>query len=154
MANVQHTNNTYNPLFENMCQRFQLQGGITIAQAMIKKATKSPHQPSFEIAASKKAKKHSSSKLLRFAAVAVSLFMFTAVLVGCVQLGTQNEGLFSGIGGVFSQGNSVSDNQTPSVETDADATTYENGENQSTVTTYDKYTFPAFGSLFGGKAAN
>lgn len=152
MANVQLTNTTYNPLFENMCQRFQLQGGITIAQAMLKKATKSPYQPSFEIIASKKAKKHSSSKFLRLAAVAVSLFMFTAVLVGCVQLGSQNEGLFSGMGGVFSQYSSVSDKQAPSQ--DADVTIYENGENQTTVTTYDKYTFPAFGSLFGGKAEN
>ena len=150
MANVQHTNTTYNPLFENMCQRFQLQGGMTIAQAMIKKATKSPHQPNFEIAASKKAKKHSSSKLLRFAAVAVSLFMFTAVLVGCVQLGSQNEGFFSRIG--ISQNSSASDNQDFSQ--DVDVNIYESGENQTTITTYDKYTFPAFGSLFGGKAEN
>ena len=151
MANVQQTqNSTYNPLFENMCQRFQLQGGITIAQAMMKKATRSPHQPSFEITASKKIKKGGSSKLLRLAAVAVSLFMFTAVLVGCVQLGSQNDGLFSGIGGVFAQDSLSSENDATSPE--ADVNVYADGENQTTVSTYDKYTFPAFGSLFGGKA--
>ena len=150
MANVQQTqSSTYNPLFENMCQRFQLQGGITIAQAMMKKATRSPHQPSFEITASKKTKKPASSKLLRVAAVAVSLFMFTAVLVGCVQLGSQNDGLFSGIAGVFAQDTASAENEATSPE--ADVNVYKNGENQTTVTTYDKYTFPAFGSLFGGK---
>ena len=88
--------------------------------------------------------------MLRLAAVAVSLFMFTAVLVGCVQLGSQNDGLFSGIGGVFAQDSLSAEKDASSPE--ADVNVYADGENQTTVSTYDKYTFPAFGSLFGGKA--
>ena len=151
MTNVQQTTNQlYNPLFEKMCQRFQLQDGVTIAEAMVKKAAKSPYQTSFEIEEARKAKSHTSGKLLRVAAAMVSLFMFTAVLVGCVHLGTQNDGLFGGIGAIFAD---IDTTASASGTNDAptDVNVYEDGNHKTTVSTYGRYAFPAFSSLLGGK---
>ena len=105
MANaVQNTTSTSNPLFDKMCDRFQFQGHVAVAEVMLKKAERL-HGRTPRIAkpmAEKKAMNVSfSPSFARQASICCSILLLVSVLMLCAIFGTSANGEFSKATGVF-----------------------------------------------------